>query len=205
MADAMLPLWSPVCYYRRHMAQCYQDSMAVVRAHGKPDLFLTVTCNPSWPEITRELKEKQCATDRPDLVARVFRLKCQEIMKDIRKNNVFGHCIADMSVIEFQKRGLPHAHILIILDPADKPLTPAEVDRLVCAEIPDPELSPRLYEIVTKNMLHGPCGAVNPSCVCMKDGACSKKFPKEFQAETFIGNDSFPKYRRCEGGFTYTK
>ncbi|GBL84498.1 hypothetical protein AVEN_117242-1 [Araneus ventricosus] len=35
----------------RHMQQNYQDSMAMVRKFGKPDLFLTFTCNPPWSEI----------------------------------------------------------------------------------------------------------------------------------------------------------
>jgi hypothetical protein len=39
----------------RYMREQYQDAMAMVRAYGKPDLFVTVTCNPKWQEITREL------------------------------------------------------------------------------------------------------------------------------------------------------
>jgi hypothetical protein len=31
----------------RHMNQLYQDSMAFVRKFGKPDLFITMTCNPN--------------------------------------------------------------------------------------------------------------------------------------------------------------
>ena len=30
----------------------------------------------------------------------------------------------------------------------------------------------------------------------MKDGKCSKKFPKEFINETQTGKDGYPKYRR---------
>lgn len=33
----------------------YQDTMAIVRALGKPDLFITITCNPKWCEITELL------------------------------------------------------------------------------------------------------------------------------------------------------
>lgn len=39
----------------------------------------------------------------------------------------------------------------------------------------------------------------------MKDGACSKKFPKPFLQETKVGDDGYPKYRRRapeNGGFT---
>ena len=35
----------------RDMRRRYQDLTAIVRKFGKPDLFVTVTCNPEWPEI----------------------------------------------------------------------------------------------------------------------------------------------------------
>ena len=46
-------------------------------------------------------------------------------------------------------------------------------------------------------MIHGPCGSENPSCVCMENGKCTKKFPKEFQKQTSINEDSnYATYRR---------
>ena len=39
----------------RYMCQLYQDAMAIVRKKGKPDLFITFTCNPKWPEIAEGL------------------------------------------------------------------------------------------------------------------------------------------------------
>ena len=39
----------------RHMQQCYQDAMAIVGKTGKPDIFLTMTCNPNWKEIQENL------------------------------------------------------------------------------------------------------------------------------------------------------
>ena len=53
----------------RQMYQLYQDAMSIVSHFGKPDLFITFTCNPKWPEITRELLPNQNAADRPDLTA----------------------------------------------------------------------------------------------------------------------------------------
>nr|CDJ83292.1 uncharacterized protein LOC100903664 [Haemonchus contortus] len=35
----------------RAMVQSYQDAMAIVAKYGKPDLFITFTCNPAWREI----------------------------------------------------------------------------------------------------------------------------------------------------------
>jgi len=54
------------------MAQNYQDAMAMVRKFGKPDLFITVTCNPKWREITDILEPWQRSEFRPDLIARVL-------------------------------------------------------------------------------------------------------------------------------------
>ena len=63
----------------------YQDAMAVVRKYGKPDLFITITCNPTWKEIKEELLPGQKAEDRPDITSRVFKLKLQEIEQEIIK------------------------------------------------------------------------------------------------------------------------
>ena len=83
-----------------------------------------------------------------------------------------------------------------------------EIDSLISAEIPDKETDPLLFDIVTKNMIHGPCGALNPGCVCMANGRCTKDFPKAFCRETRSGNDGYPLYRRRspeDGGHTWTK
>ena len=37
------------------MHKMYQNSMAIVRKFSKPDLFITMTCNPSWDEIQSAL------------------------------------------------------------------------------------------------------------------------------------------------------
>ena len=102
------------------MSQLYHDAMAIVRAVGKPDLFITMTCNPQWQDILGGLKPGQTPQDLPDIVARVFKLKLKALLSDIIEKNVFGITAAHIHVIKFQKRGLPHAHILIVLCPEDK-------------------------------------------------------------------------------------
>ena len=74
----------------RNLTATYQDAMAIVRDKGTPDLFITATCNPKWPEITRELRAGQTLADRPDLCARVFALKLGELLDDLLKRNVLG-------------------------------------------------------------------------------------------------------------------
>jgi len=53
----------------RNMMQNYQDAMAIVRKYGKPDVFITMTCNPNWLEIKENLLPNQQPADRPDICA----------------------------------------------------------------------------------------------------------------------------------------
>ena len=132
----------------------------------------------------------------------------QELLRLIRTEEVFGKVLASVHVVEFQKRGLPHAHILVILQPSDAPRHADDVDKLVCAELPDPAVHPRLYAIVTKHMLHGPCGPAHLRCPCMveRDGrnVCSKGYPKMRQESTVIV-DGDVRYRRRDGGHTFSR
>ncbi|XP_030058284.1 uncharacterized protein LOC115469629 [Microcaecilia unicolor] len=184
----------------RNMHQTYQDAMAIVRKYGKPDLFITMTCNPKWEEITQHLEKGQMPEFRPDLLARVFHLKLKQLLQDICKEHIFGIPLAKIHVIEFQKRGLPHAHILLILKEEHKPKNTEIIDKIVCAEIPDIQKFPRLHAIVTKHMIHGPCNDTTLHLPCMVSGKCSKEFPKTFQNETIQNCDGYPKYRRRDNG-----
>jgi hypothetical protein len=40
----------------RYMSKKYKEAMAIVRTHGKPSFFVTITCNPKWREITDALE-----------------------------------------------------------------------------------------------------------------------------------------------------
>ena len=186
----------------------FQDGMAICREHHKPDFFITMTCNPNWVEIQRELRSTETAQDRPDIVARVFKLKKDQLLRDISHGKVFGKVPAILWVIEFQKRGLPHIHILVILADDDRITSSSEVDNVISTELPpDPDLFPvgsdahnqamRLEEIIVKNMVHGPCGKNNPDSPCMSDGVCSKGYPKPFCDRTNLDPDnSHPQYQR---------
>ena len=179
----------------RFMAKHYQDAMAIVRKFGKPTFFITFTCNAQWSEIVSELQQNQTASDRPDLTARVFKLKQHQLLADI-KNGVLGPLLAHVCTIEFQKRGLPHCHFLFIMQGDQH--TWQDVDNVICAEIPDPNNpnTKTLHEYVMKFMIHGPCGKDNPQSPCMSKGECSKMYPRDFNVQTRIGDDSYPRYRR---------
>ncbi len=177
------------------MGQLYQDAMAKVRKFGKPDFFVTFTCNPKWKEIIDTLLPWQSAKDHPELVTRVFNLKLDALLKDI-KDSVLGNVIAKIWVIEFQKRGLPQAHILFILDEVSKLRTIEDYNSMVSAEIPDPIHHPEPYETVISCMVHGPCSPYFLNAPCMEQGKCKKRYPHSFNEETRCDVDGYPEYRR---------
>ncbi|XP_012827650.1 PREDICTED: uncharacterized protein LOC105948936 [Erythranthe guttata] len=75
--------------------------------------------------------------DRPDILCRVFKMKLDSLLTDFKKGHIFGRIRAHVCTIEFQKRGLPHTHILLWLDNDAKPKCSADIDRMICVEIPD--------------------------------------------------------------------
>ena len=104
-------------------------------------------------------------------------------------------------------RGLPHAHIIVIVRPEDRPDTPEKLDRLIYAEIPDPAKDPALYQAVVKHMLHGPH---NGKMLCEQDGynednTCNKHFPKAFKNTTEIVPGEYAILRRRRTGRTVVK
>ena len=189
----------------RDNIQRYCDAMAVVRELGKPSYFITMTCNPEWKEIVDHLPNGLEAHDCPDLVARVFNMKLNALLNDLLKKNVMGKVKGHTYVIEFQKRGLPHAHILMIMVDQDDPKCPEQYDCAVTAEFHD---DPEVRQVQAKRMYHrcrkscendtgrgGKCG-------------CTKGYPKPFRDHTSDGNDSYPEYRRRSpenGGNTFKK
>jgi hypothetical protein len=179
----------------------YMDAMALVRKYGKPGIFLTMTCNPNWDEITQNLYPGQSVQDRPDLVVRMFRAKLEELKNLLFKKHILGKVKAHVYVVEFQKRGLPHAHFLLIMEQRYKLTCPEQYDHFICAELPDKEKYSSLYKMVTKHMMHGPCGRFNPNLQCTKGRTyCKNSYPRPFNKGTIQGKDSYPLYQRREDG-----
>nr|XP_016470854.1 PREDICTED: uncharacterized protein LOC107793057 [Nicotiana tabacum] len=169
------------------MRRPYMDAMALVQRFGKPDLFITMTCNADWAEIQENLHEGQLPQDRPDLVTRVFRAKLQDLKDQIFHKQIFGPIAAHAFVVEFQKRGLPHIHLLLILKEGPKIISPYQYDKFITAELPDKDEYPLLHELVVKNMMHGPCGNYRPSNPCMKDDQCKNHYPRPFSNKSIQG------------------
>ncbi|RCV30685.1 hypothetical protein SETIT_6G115000v2 [Setaria italica] len=185
----------------RNMRPRYMDAMALVRKFGKPDIFLTMTCNHNWDEIKNELYPGQSPQDRPDLVTRVVRAKLEELKKMLMEKDILGKVRAFVYVVEFQKRGLLHAHFLLIMQRKYKITCPEQYDLLIFAELPNKKKYPDLYRMVTKHMMHGPCGTLNPLCPCTTGRiSCKNRYPRPFCDSTSQGKDSYPIYRRRDDG-----
>jgi hypothetical protein len=89
------------------MIQNYQDAMAICSWAGCPDLFITFNCNHKWPEVVDFLKAYQLKPgDRPDLVSRLFKIKFDQLINDIKKGAHFGKVKAGM---------FAHFYFLILL------------------------------------------------------------------------------------------
>ena len=95
-------------------------------------------------------------------------MKLQQLLNDLRSGCIFGPVLAILYSIEFQKRGLPHVHILLWLDRENNEITPEIIDKWISAEIPDPSKDPLGYILIAEHMVHGPCGDKNFNCPCMK-------------------------------------
>ena len=189
-----VPVFLPgsVSYSPRSHIKNYNKAMTIVRTCGKPSYFITMTCNPEWDEIKENLYPNQSHFDRPVLVCRVFYAKMRDLIELITTKEIFGKVAAWMWVVEFQKRGLPHMHMLVITKGEDVLYKPEQYDRVVSAEIPDDNQYPRLHNLVVKHMIHHH----TPSCSKFESGFCNVYFPKKYTNNTTANNDAYPQYRR---------
>ena len=132
-------------------------------------------------------------------------MRLKELINDLTKRNVFGKVVSYTYVAEFQKRDLPHAHILLILAKSDKIKSADLYSHYVSAEIPNPITEPILHRLVTSCMLHR-CNSH-----CKKNNSpfeCSKRFPKPFSTYNTADANGFPIYKRrseAMGGLTHEK
>ncbi|KAL5130922.1 Replication protein A DNA-binding subunit C [Glycine soja] len=114
----------------RYMDQLYFDGMAICSHVGFPNLFITLTCNPNWPEIRRVLAHLNLKPiDRPDLISRVFRLKYEQMLFDLTKKHLLGKVVAcEYALFNYL---LYHLLELHIDDEQLKNLTLLEIEKLL--------------------------------------------------------------------------
>ncbi len=103
-------------------------------------------------------------------------------MRYIEETKLFGKVVSEVKVIEFQKRGLAHAHVLFFLYTASKKrlANTAEIDGIVRVEITGSS-DPVLQHRVIKHIVHTPCNVVG-NAQCQKEGRCML-FCKETSAQ----------------------
>lgn len=64
--------------------------MSVVNNYDKPDLFITMACNPNWEKITENIEEYGNTLGRPDIVAIVFNRKVQGFKDGVVRREALG-------------------------------------------------------------------------------------------------------------------
>jgi hypothetical protein len=176
----------------RHKKQELADAWALVDYFGRASLFITMTCNPNWDEIKNNLLPAQQAVDNPALCARVFKMKFYKLKNRLRE--LWGPQVYSLHVIEFQRGGLPHAHMVVKFPhPVDNP---TDIDHYVHCTMSHPTAQPNLYAKVMKHMYHS-----DDHKKCKKDanGKCYYKYPKDLNHMTHVLESGYVNYKRpCE-------
>ena len=199
----------------RYYTQLFHEAMALVREFGKPDLFLTITCDSNWQELDMlngmSDGSSEMRNARIDVLSRVFNSKLNQICREIMVDGIFGKVSAHTYAVEWQKRGSPHCHIILWLENKHALDRPEDIDRIIKAEIPD-DSNPRYLSAVKSFMIHNVCGSSNPKAPCNTEVngrvICSKRFPMAFCDATVVGENAYAQYRRrspAAGGRYYTK
>ena len=176
------------------------ESLAIVRKKGNPHLVITMTCNPNHPQILRDLPHGSMPGNCPDIVLRVFYQQVHQLLYMLYEKKIPGWegIKGIINVIEFQKRGLPHVHVLAILDRTSS-MVEDKIDKYAKAEIPDKEVNTVDWKNVVTFMLHKPCGDLNPDTPCCQNryGACESGFPEDScERSHFAEENGSAVYRR---------
>jgi hypothetical protein len=201
---------------RRHLRSLASNALTIVSEYGKPSVFITLTCNPMWDEIQEMLLPGQTAFDRPELVCQVFKHRLSAVLHNIRNGKYFDdediYCditvrrtvVYELRCIEYQHRGLPHAHIVIRLSNVPESNDPDAcsewIDQFLTCQYPDINDNSsasdiQYHKLVEKNMVHKCVKAVNG---CLDDqGVCRKGYHRTIsQPKTTFCERGYPIYKR---------
>ena len=189
---------------RKWASEQTADSLTLAHMYGPPSLFITMTCNPEWPEISSHLNAGQDASDIPVVVARAFKNRLQRLFQILKMK--MGTMTYMTSSIEFQKRGLPHCHIILQVGQtvfSDRqfnlfyqfhPELPVhEIDRLIKAELPRNDQTLRVK--IKKFMTHNPNHLTREISRCRKGNKCIYGFPHPITSQTTVKDDGRVLYK----------
>ena len=132
----------------------------------------------AWNKRKPHARTKESQPHRYRYVA--FDIEKEQELHDMTKWHVLRITITDIHIIEFQKRGLSHRHLLLILADEAKLRDSEAIHTLVCTKLLDFTVDLVLHEIVKSSMIHKPCGSFNPNSSSMVNGTCYKAYPKQF-------------------------
>ena len=178
------------------------DCLAIAAAMGGPTFFITITCNSEWDEIKSRQGLGQDHTDIPIDVVCVFKRKLTLFEQSL--TTMFPHSggqVYTIHSVEFQKRGLPHAHILTKF--RAQCVTPNDIDSIVSAEIPEDAEDARL--VLTYMVHHHPPDDKPMSKYCQRTGKdgkhyCRFGYPQPLQPTTTIDDLGKVHYHRRNPG-----
>ena len=183
---------------RRWVSNQISVSLTITATLGNPTFFITMTCNTAWSEIQCRLCPGQTYADLPVVIAHIFKQKLLMLLKTLKSMFIdAGRQVYCIHCVEFQKCGLPHAHILIKYSRSCT--TPTDIDSVISAKIPSDVNDAAL---VKKFMLHHHPSADRPlSKYCQyqqTDGSCKCRFryPHPLQSHSTVDTEGRIHYRR---------
>ncbi|XP_072056304.1 uncharacterized protein [Arachis hypogaea] len=173
----------------RYMMNNCKDAFVIYIYARYPNYFITMTCNPEWDEIKREVTPIGLKTeDRSDILCRVFKIKLDGLIDDLKERKIFGKISGYVCTIEFQKRILSHAHILLFMSNKFKTQTLDDTNKHITTEIPHKNEMSNLYGTVQNYMIHGPCSphTGNGRTVKKKECVLDNKFIVPYNLELLL-------------------
>ena len=199
----------------KHLIELSRNAYRIVAEYGCPHVFITVTCNPQWPEILQNILPDQTAYQRTDIADIVFKQKLDALMNNLRSGEYFPIRNNDgtiqkkrtfiylISVIEFQERGLPHAHIIGKLTHMPDKNDIVGIQKFIDENITamrypildtDSETEKQYKTLVNGVMLHKCYPSKQGGC--LHNGRCKRNYNGKEILETTLTNEGFPVYKR---------
>ncbi|XP_021770753.1 uncharacterized protein LOC110734939 [Chenopodium quinoa] len=154
----------------RDLSRRYLNAITLIQRFGKPDLFVTMTSNPNWPEIKAELDPGEKAQDRPDLIACVFRAKLIALKRKLWMKMSLEPALNDkFTCAEIPSSDNPYLRKIVL----------RHMMRGPCGK-EDPS-----------------CSCMNKKGW---EGKCKYGYPKAFNDTTTYNYSGYPTYRRRDTG-----
>ena len=176
---------------------------ALLRARGKPAIFLTLTFSESWPGY-RELLAgtgdgDTLPTNRPWEAVHYYQERLRHLKIDLlrsHRRSGFGGLLELVERQEFQQRGAIYTHMLLWTESGADALISKGFIR---ADLPDQALEPELYQAVTKHQIHRCHADLCRKGPLLDHECCSKGFPAPLSQDTHRrGRDLRYTYRRSK-------